>query len=284
MLRRNNLVKLGICGFLLMGLDSCTNSPTPGSLKAVESKITLGGSAEGYEVLEILTEAYSDREEGIEFEYFPPGQTDGAIEGVKKQVLDIGSVSRAITDEEKGDGLTYLPLVKTPLVLVVHESVEGVTDITTEQIKAIYSGEISNWKELQGPDAPIIILDYPEDENEKKVLRESYLGADLEVTADAIVFREDDELIEAAAITEFSIVAIPFEEELEELPVSILSIDGIQPSTENLISGEYVMGITLGIILPQESSSTVIDFLEFVKSAEGQQRLAEEGYITLSNE
>ena len=102
--------------------------------------------------------------------------------------------------------MSYIPLVETPLMVVVHDSVTGVSDITAEQIKAVYSGEITNWQELGGPDEQIILFDLSEDENEKVVLREAYLGPDLEISPDAVVFTEDDELVE----TTVGPVELPF--------------------------------------------------------------------------
>ena len=198
---------------------------------------------------------------------------------MKAAAVDIGAVSREIDSVETGETLVYQPLVKTPLVIAVHESVTGVTNISAEQIKAIYSGEVSNWQTLGGPDAEIIVFDLAEDENEKRVLRETYLGADLEITPNAVAFAEDDELLETAAITEFSIAALPLEEDLNELPMAILSIDGVEPTTENLQSGVYPMALSLGVVLPATPSDQTESFIEFVESEAGQAVLTEADYV-----
>lgn len=233
--------------------------------------IAIGGSSETYGVLEILTEAYATNTKHIAFEFFPPSQTSGGISGVKNNTIDIGGVSRILSDQERKDDMTYLSLAKVPLVMAVHESVAGITDISADQIKAIYKGDITNWKELGGPDADITLLDFTEDENEKQVLRQAYLGPDLKITADAVVFAEDDELLETAAITEFSIAAVPLEDELATLPLNILSIDGVMPSDQSLQSGRYPMALSLGIVISKAPSPVVEKFTAFVASAEGQQ-------------
>ncbi|WP_346294268.1 PstS family phosphate ABC transporter substrate-binding protein [Sphaerothrix gracilis] len=243
------------------------------------NRIKIGGSSEAYEAIEMLTDAYSERDTSSEFEYFPPSQTSGGIEGVKVAVLDVGAVSRAVTTAETGDELIYLPLVKTPLVIVVHSSVAGVTNISAEQIKGIYSGDITNWQALDGPDAEIIVFDFTEDENEKQVLRSAYLGPDLEITPDAVVFAEDDELLETAANTEFSIAAVPLENELAELPMTVLSIDGVEPTAENLQSDTYPMALSLGMILPKVPTAATKAFIEFVKSEAGQTALTDANYV-----
>ncbi|NEO84482.1 MAG: hypothetical protein F6J87_09540 [Spirulina sp. SIO3F2] len=272
-------VIVGIVALTLIGCSASTSNESPSETTA--SKITIGGSSEVYEVLEILTEAYETEREGAEFEFLPPSQTSAGIAGVETETMDIGGVSREVTTEETGDILRYLPLVETPLVLVIHETVTGITDITADQLKAIYSGKITNWQELGGPDAAIALFDFVEDENEKKVLREAYLGFDLEVTDTAIVFAEDDELVEVATSTEFSIAAMPFEDELEELPVKILSIDGIEPNPDTLRSGDYKMVLPLGVVLAQDPSVATEQFIEFAQGEGGQAALSEAEYTVI---
>lgn len=274
---------LSICNTLLCGtllvLTGCSAASNSINTTAAETSIKIGGSSEAYEVLEALTDAYVKKGNNSEFEYFPPSQTSGGIEGVKVAAIDMGAVSREITATETGDELVYLPLVKVPLVIAVHESVTGITDISAAQIKGIYSGEITNWQELDGPDAEITVLDFTEDENEKQVLRSAYLGPDLAITPDAIVFAEDDELVETAANTKFSIAAVPLEDDLTELPMTILSIDGIEPSTENLRSSTYAMTLSLGVVLPETPAAATATFVEFIKSEDGQTILTDADYV-----
>ncbi|MEM6451411.1 MAG: substrate-binding domain-containing protein [Cyanobacteria bacterium P01_D01_bin.105] len=264
-----------LIGSVFLGIASCSAATVPTPSSTPEAKLKIGGSSETYPILEELTERYSKSGANTQFEFLPPSQTGGGINGVKLNELNIGSLSRKLTKEEMSQGLEYVPLADVPLVMAVHDSVTGVSDITAEQLKAIYSGEIKNWQEIGGPDATITLFDLSEDENEKVVLREAYLGKNLEITPTAVVFAEDDELLESAAITEYSIAAVPLEDEISELPVNILSIDGIAPSPESIQSGEYAMTLSLGMAISQQAESEVTDFVAFVNSEEGQQLLAD---------
>lgn len=251
----------------------------PPALVETTSTVKIGGSAETYEVLKSLTAAYQDQTTGVEFDFFPPSQTSGGIQGIKSNVIDIGGVSRIPTPQEIGDQMTYVPLAKTPLVVTVHSSVTGVSNITSDQIKAIYSGQIDNWQMLGGPDEDIVLFDFAEDENEKQVLRQTYLGSDLVIVPTAIVFAEDDELLETAAITEFSIAAVPYEKELETLPLTVLNINGVSPSNQNVRSGKYAMALSLGVVLNKEPSTAAELFLEFAAGPDGKQILTDNNYI-----
>ena len=252
------------------------------STQPTDSTINIGGSAETYETLKVLAEAYKAQTPEVEFNFFPPSQTSGGIQGVRSGLVDIGGVSRELAADETPDQLTYFRLTKIPLVVVVHESVTDIETLTGEQLRAIYSGQIKNWKTLGGPDAEIVLLDFTEDENEKQVLRQAYLGEELTITPDAITFPEDDEVVETAAITQFSIAAVAYENELEELAqLNVLSLDDVAPSAENIQSGRYPMTLSLGIVVNDAPSSMVWDFLKFAISPEGQQTLSDANSLLL---
>ncbi len=246
---------------------------------ATAGTINVGGSAEAYDAIELLVDGYNAEVGELEMTFLPASQTSGGIEGVKQATLDIGGVSRQLSADETTDELTYVLMGETPLVIAVHESVTGVTNITPDQIQGIYRGDITNWQELGGPDAEIILLDLPEDENEKKVLRAAYLGDDLEVTSEAVVFAEDDELFETIGNSDFSVAAIPLEEEIEELSVTVLNIDGVAPSIETIQSGDYKMSLPIGFVISKSPAPAVQALVDFMATPEGQDILVEAEFI-----
>ena len=89
------------------------------------------------------------------------------------------------------------------------------------------------------------------------------------------MFAEDDELVESAATTDFSIAAVPLEDELSELPLTVLSIDGVEPSIENSQAGDYMMVLPLGMVVSSEPSPAPESFIAFVTGEEGQQLLSD---------
>ena len=276
LIRQKPLVHCGLIASLL--LTSCSKDIAPSAELSGET-IKIGGSAETYEILELLVKAYQTKSAHTQFEFFPPSQTSGGIQGVKSAVLDIGGVSRIPAPDASDEQVTYLRLANAPLVVVVHDSVTGITDITGDQLKAIYSGQIANWKDLGGPDADIVLFDVTEDENEKRVLRETYLGQDLVITPNAVVFPEDDELVETAAITKFSMATVVYENKFDDLPLNLLRINGVTPSAQTIQSGQYPMTLPLGVVLNKQPSSSTLAFLKFATSLEGRQTLSGTSYV-----
>lgn len=259
---------VGMVGAMLLSMgcaQTSVNEDTPGD----EAQIRIGGSAETLEALETLTEAYTASGAAVTFDFLPPSQSSSGIQGIKDDVLDIGAVS-IDPQSEDFDGLQYHLLTQTPLVIIVHETVTGVEELTTQQLQDIYRGDLTNWQALGGPDAEIVLLDFAEDENEKALLRQHYLGTDLQVSDQAVVFPEDDELFETALITPYSIAAIPLEDDVEEANVQILSLDGVAPTVENIQSGGYPMLLTLGIVVPETLDPEIQAFVDFMLGPEGQ--------------
>ncbi|MGK7900436.1 MAG: substrate-binding domain-containing protein [Hormoscilla sp.] len=260
---------MGLMGSCAIAMSSCSSARTENQ---TPDEIKIGGSSEAYPVLEVLTAAYQTKGENRKITFLPSSQTSGGIQGVRDEAIDIGLVSRELTKAETSGKLEYRPLVKEALVLVTHSSVTGVTNLDREQLQGIYSGAINNWQDLGGPDAEIILLDVAEDENEKQLLREHYLGQ-TKVRSTAIIFSEDDEVIEAVATQPYSIGPVPLQAELAERPVNILSLNGIAPTPTNISNGKYKMLLTIGIVFPSQPQPPVQDFINFIFSPEGVQKI-----------
>lgn len=143
-----------------------------------QEELKISGSTSTYAVVKILADAYASKTKNIKFTFLPPSQSESTIAGVKEGLLDLGSVSKQLTPEELENKLEYREIAKDALLVATHPSVTGVKNLKTDQLKAIYSGAVTNWKQIGGPDAKIIVLDRPEDESAKRLLRKYYLGAD----------------------------------------------------------------------------------------------------------
>lgn len=250
-------------------LGGCSGNDASPSTQTIQ----VGGSSETLEVIKIAAAAYEAAETGVEIEFLPPSQSSGGLEGIKANILDIGAVSSEPPVNEIAS-LQYVPLVRTPLVVITHETVTNVDNLTTEQLQGIYGGTITNWQTLGGPDAEIVLLDIPEDENEKILLREKVLGKELQVSDQAVVFPEDDEVLETATATPYSIATIPLEAEVSDAPVNTLNLDGIAPSPDSIESGAYTMVLPLGIVVTKKTTPAVQAFIDFMLSSEGQDILA----------
>ncbi|HBQ99847.1 MULTISPECIES: substrate-binding domain-containing protein [unclassified Roseofilum] len=275
-------LKLGLKLGVLIGIMLMSCTPNGDRSSSSQSTIKIGGSSEAYPMLELLAEAYD--QENVEIVFLPSSQTAGGLSGVREKFLEIGAISRPLTATEKTENLRYIPLVRNALVLIVNEQVEGVENLNHDAIKKIYSGAITNWNELGSIDGEIVIIDIPEDETEKALLREHYLGQDLKITPQAILLEYDDEVVDAVSITPYSIGAIAYSEGLQDFSVQILTLDGIAPTLENIQNEQYKMLQTLGVVVFTPLKPTTEDFINFIATPEAQSILDLHGYILFKPE
>jgi len=260
-------------------LTSCTGNSD--RQETAQKEIKIGGSSEGYPIMQILADTYEN--DSIKITFMPSSQSSGGIRGVQDGLINIGVISQQLTPAETPENIKYIPIAKNFLVLITNENVKGVSNLSTEQIQGIYNGTISNWKELGGPDAKIILLDVPEDETEKQILRENILGENLQVISTAIIFQEDDEVIEAVVTTPYSIGVMANSEELKEFSINILSINNALPNKVNVQNGKYKISQTIGIIFDPGSTSGTQEFIDFVVSQEAKEKLELANYIVEKN-
>ena len=262
-------------------LYSCTaRTENPTEDVARQEEVKLIGSSSTYPALKGLAKAYQEESKTAEVTFLPKSQSESAIVAVKKGIVDLGSVSKKLEQEEESEAIKYQELAKDALIVATHPSVEGVTDLETEELKGIYSGEITNWQEVGGPDQEIIVVDRPEDESGKRLLREYYLGQELENAPEAVIMRHEGELITAVKDTPYSIGAFSLANAItNDLPVNRLSLNGVEPTADNVEAGEYEMVRHIGLVYNSEPSSETQNFLDFMFSEAGAEELRQKGFI-----
>ncbi len=119
------------------------------------NKVTTDGSTSMEKVIGALGEAF-EKNSGITVTYNPTGSGSG-IEAVSAGRCDIGLSSRDLKDEEKAKGLVGTVLAYDGIAIIVHPE-NPVDDLDIETIAKIYTGEITNWKEVGGNDAEIVLI------------------------------------------------------------------------------------------------------------------------------
>lgn len=282
---------LALSTILILGTNGCNSqsqSPSQSSSQTssqsqTQATIKLGGSSSAIGLLKTLTDSYSLKTPSTTLDLLEPGQSENLIAGVKQKILDIAAISKKLTPEENDGSLVFQEIAHDALLVATHESVKGITGLTTDQLKNIYSGKVMNWKELGGPDAPIVVLDRPEDESAKKLLRKHYLGKDLKNADSAIILRKEGELIQALKNTPNSIGAFSLAHAISnKLPVNRLSLDNITPNTETVKNGTYKMVRTIGLISHKSPSAATQELMLYIGGAEARQVLEASGYVAIS--
>jgi phosphate transport system substrate-binding protein len=288
------LVPLVILATILgiSGISSCSPSNTPATsfnspISQPESPnqpqnqqtIRFAGSSSSVKILTVLAKAYEAKNPTTKVEFVSTSQSEGAIASLKNNVVDMAGSSSKLKPEDDNGKIQYREVAQDLLMVATHNSVQGVTNLSTEQLRAIYKGEITNWKELGGPDAAIVLLDRPEDESAKKLLRKYYLEKD-KTTDKAVILSKEGELIDTLKSTPNAIGTFSLATSLiDRLPVNRLSLDNNAPTAQNLTAGKYQMVRNLGIVWQKTPKPATQKFVDFIFSPEGTKLLQEQGFI-----
>ena len=134
----------------------CVAALFAGCAKQVQGQVATDGSTSMEKVIGALGESFMAANSGVTFTYNPTGSGSG-IQAVSEGRCDIGLSSRALKDEEKANGLTGTVVALDGIAVIVNPE-NPVSDLTTEQIASIYTGEITNWKDVGGNDAQIVLI------------------------------------------------------------------------------------------------------------------------------
>ena len=128
----------------------------PAKEEAVSGTVATDGSTSMEKVIGALGEAFMAENPDVQFTYNPTGSGSG-ITAVSEGRCDIGLSSRALKDEEKSSGLQETVLALDGIAIIVNPE-NPVQDLSLAQIAKIYTGEITNWKDVGGNDAEIVLI------------------------------------------------------------------------------------------------------------------------------
>ena len=135
--------------------SAAAGSTASSTAAALSGNVATGGSTSMKNVIAALTEGFAEVEPGVTVSYDPTGSGAG-ITGATDKTLDIGLSSRALKDDEKADveGTT----IALDGIAIIVNNASKVEDLTVDQLKQMFTGEITNWSEVGGDDGEIVLV------------------------------------------------------------------------------------------------------------------------------
>ena len=135
--------------------STAAGSTASSTVAALSGNVATGGSTSMKNVIAALTEGFAEVEPGVTVSYDPTGSGAG-ITGATDKTLDIGLSSRALKDDEKADvdGTT----IALDGIAIIVNNASKVEDLTVDQLKQMFTGEITNWSEVGGDDGEIVLI------------------------------------------------------------------------------------------------------------------------------
>lgn len=245
------------------------------SKKADSSQtVATDGSTSMEKVIGYLSEAYMEEHGDIKVTYNPTGSSSG-IQAVAEGRCDIGLASRDLKEEETKD-LQGTVVAIDGIGIIIHPD-NPVTDLTIEQIGMIYSGEITNWKEVGGSDAAIVCIGreaasgtrdgFEEVTNTKDKCKYSQ---ELTSTGDVVQTVSGN----PNAIGYASVASV-------NDTVKMVSVEGVSPTTETIQAGEYKVQRNFVLVTKKDTplSGAAQEFFDFATSSQADSLITEAGAV-----
>ncbi|MGL4343906.1 MAG: phosphate ABC transporter substrate-binding protein [Cellulosilyticaceae bacterium] len=258
---------------LALGLTTLTGCGGASGSKGA-SKISLVGSTTVAAPMEELAKVYGEKNPDQVIEVQGVGSSAG-IKAAYDKTADIGMASRALKEEEKAWNLTETTIAYDGIVTITNPN-NPIKNLTTEQVKGIFDGTITNWSEVGGADEQIIVVTREDGSGTRSAFEEIL---DLKIAPTAIVADGNGAVKASVASKEGAIgyVSLGYVDDT----VKADALDGVVPTVESVKAGDYKISRPLLIVNSKEITDNAQQFIDFILGAEGQEILAEK-YIPLN--
>ena len=255
-----------------------TNTDGSNTETTLSGTVSTDGSTSMEKVINSLGESFMAMNKDVKFTYNPTGSGSG-IQAVSEGRCDIGLSSRALKDDEKASGLVETVVALDGIAIVVNPE-NPVSDLDIDTIAKIYTGEITNWKDVGGNDAEIVLIG-----------REAGSGTrdgfeSITKTKDACQYRQEltstgDVITTVSqnpnAIGYASLAAI-------KDSVKALTVNGVAPTEATVKDGTYLVQRPFVLVTKEGTalSDTAQKFFDFAISADAASIISAAGAVPVA--
>ena len=242
----------------------------------LSGSVTLAGSTSMEKLANAMNEAFMEKYPSVSATAEFTGSSAG-IESLAAGSVDIGDASRALSDDEKGQGIVE-NIVAIDGIAVITDTDNTITDIKSEDLAKVYTGEITNWKDLGGKDEQIVVIGREAGSGTRDAFEEL-----MDVKDSCKYAQELDStgaVLAKVAATPGAVGYVSLD--VLDDTVNGLQINSVEPTEENILAGTYVVQrpfvmATKGEI--SEQSEQVQAYFDFINSEDGQNVIKSVGLI-----
>lgn len=249
---------------------------------AKNGDVKINGSTTVLPIAQACAEKFMEKNPDINISVRGGGSGVG-ISSLLDKTTDIADSSRAIKDTELDKAVSNgvdpkAHVVAMDGICLVVNPANGISALTTKQIKDIYTGIISNWKDLGGSDEKIVVISRDTASGTFEAFNELVL-AKSKVRPDALMEASNQAVVSVVSKTSGAIgyVGLGY----AQGDVKALSVNGIAPSKETVLTGKYPISRPLFMYTNGAAQGAVKEFIDFVLSSDGQKIADEQGYVGL---
>lgn len=275
--RMGSVVALAIAAALLLILTAAgcgSNTQAEGELSG---NLTLSGSTTVLPIAQEAADMFMEKNPNVTVTVQGGGSSVG-ISNVSEGVVDIGDSSRELKDDEKNRGLVDHKIAYDVIVVIANKNAP-VDILTADQVKGIFTGTITNWQAVGGPNAPIVVVVRDSASGTREMFDEKALNKEKPV-AGAIEANSNGIMRQTVSSTPNSIGYISLG--YLDSTVKVFNLNGVQGTKENALSGSYPLARYLHMFTKEEATGLTESFINFVLSDSFQNTVVAKEYIPMT--
>lgn len=261
------------------GSSGAGDNNTSNGNSQLSGSITMNGSTSMEKLSNSLAEVFMQKYPNVTVTAQFTGSSAG-VEAVANKTVDIGNSSRNLKQEELDKGIIENIVALDGIAIITHPE-STVSDLTLDQLKGIYNGTIKNWSEVGGEDMGIVVIGRESGSGTRGAFEEI-----LELKDQCVYSQEIDSTGAVVGKVESTPGSIGYVslDVIENSSAKVLNIDGSEPTSETIKSGEYKLSrpfvmATNGQI--SEQKPEVQELFNFLSSEEGKQLIEKVGLVSL---
>lgn len=275
-MRSSRCHRLPLVGCMLALACSLVMSGCSGSGES--QTLTVAGSTTVLPIAEMAAEGY-EQQTGTKVLVSGLGSSAG-IEAVTNGTADIATSSRELTEEEASHELVATVIAHDGIAVIVNPD-NPVSGLTTQQLRDIYAGKITNWSEVGGPDLAIQVVNRDEASGTREAFRTIVMG-DASFDRSAAVLPGTGQVRDVVSRTPGAIgyISIGFvDSDYATTSVRALAIDGVEATEDNVETGAYPISRDLYFFTNGDPQGEAYGYISYVLSDEMDQTIRDAGYI-----
>ncbi|MCH3955566.1 MAG: phosphate ABC transporter substrate-binding protein [Eubacterium sp.] len=268
---------------IMMAFTACGSSSSKKSSSSSSSKISASGSSALQPLAKQAADDYMKAHSGVSITVSGGGSGTG-LKQVSEGSVDIGNSDVEASDKLDKTAASKLKDHKVALVTVapVVNSKLGVKNLTTEQLIGIFTGKITNWKEVGGPNLKIMLVTRPDSSGTRALFKQYAMNGKEEASKSALETDDSGTLMETVEKNKGAIGYVALSYLTDTKKAVAVSIDGVEPTLENTYNGKYNVWGYEHMYTKGDGSKTAQSFIKYLSGKSYVKNVEKMGYGAIS--
>jgi phosphate transport system substrate-binding protein len=269
---------------LVMGMAGCggsENAGTASSAATTSGKVSLSGSSALLPLAKDAAQQFKNKNPEVSITLNAGGSGTG-LKQVSEGSVDIGNsdvFAKEKLPEDKAKELVDHKVCVITMAPVVNKDVSAtVKSLTKQQLQDIFTGQVTNWKDVGGPDEQIVLVTRPSTSGTRALFGKFALDGKEEMSNKSLETDDSGTLIKTISQTNGAIGYVALSYLVNNKDVTPIAIDGVEPTLENTYSGKYPVWGYEHMYTKGEATGAVKAYIDYVMSDEYSSRMEEQGY------